>query len=97
MKSGKRIKNNGKVKFYFLVSADLIMVHTSKSVFQRVTGADQEFLNMGGPMQGGEGEYDGLLTSSVLSNCILTVLHTNNRHFRSKYELKYWHKGKKGS
>ena len=32
----------------------------------------------------------------VLSNCILTVTqtHTHNRHFRSIYELKYWHKGK---
>ena len=27
----------------------------------------------------------------VLSNCILIVIHTHNRHFRFIYELKYEH------
>ena len=56
-------------------------------------GADPEFWNRG-PKRGRIAterrvnmmEYLQVL---VLSNCILTVIHIQNRHFRSIYELKY--------
>ena len=42
-----------------------------------------------------EGEYDGSLTSSSTVKLYLnSYTHTHNIHFRSIYELKYWHKGK---
>ena len=59
-----------------------------------MTGADTVFLNKGpksarAHSDRAEGENDEVLTSSGLSNCILTVTH-----FRSIYGPKYWHKGK---
>ena len=54
-----------------------------------ITGADPEVLNRGPNIQGGKATEQRLcmieyLQLPVLSNCILTVAHTHNRHFRSK-------------